>query len=90
MNFVFLSQKNNVLDIDEKIRTFSKVQPDLATKGIIKKKSQYIYRNARLIKHGWNILINIADKKNENLVLKHSCKWKFKIDESITKICRII
>ena len=52
LNFALLSTKNNVLDIDEKIWTISKIQPDLDIKGIIKKKSQYIYRNARLIKHG--------------------------------------
>jgi len=35
-----IDQKNNVLDNDEKIRTFSKIKSDLDIKEIIKKKLQ--------------------------------------------------
>ena len=46
-----IEQKNNVLDNDEKIRTFSKIKSDLDIKEIIKKKLQPLQRNARVIEH---------------------------------------
>ena len=39
-DFYFIGQKNDALDNDEKIRTFSKIKSDLDIKEIIKKKLQ--------------------------------------------------
>ena len=46
-----IDQKNNVLDNDEKIRTFSKIKSDLDIKEIIKKKLQNLQKNIRVIEH---------------------------------------
>ena len=47
-----IDKKNNVLDKDEKIRTFSKIKSDLDIKEIIKKKLQHLYINVGIIEHG--------------------------------------
>ena len=51
--FYFIGQKNDALDNDEKIRTFSKIKSDLDIKEIIKKKLQHLYINVGIIEHGW-------------------------------------
>ena len=56
-----IDKKNNVLDNDEKIRTFSKIKSDLDIKEIIKKKLQHLKRNDRMIEWQKKV-INIADK----------------------------
>ena len=51
-DFYFIGQKNDALDNDEKIKTFSKIKSDLDTKEIIKKKLQHLYINVGIIEHG--------------------------------------
>ena len=51
-DFYFIGQKNDALDNDEKIKTFSKIKSDLDIKEIIKKKLQHLYINVGIIEHG--------------------------------------